>query len=183
MVTTTIGAFPSTVTNKVVKYKTTTDIAGLTYTFVRDEATRTALQTAWAGSGTQGLVDFFGQSAVSPHSGEYTDWIVALQAVKDTSNSLYNADGATNTSLGTFGACIGDGRHGGMCVEIMDDVATAGQQVPTKCVAARVGRTAFNKMLMPATFSAATIATDALVKRVPNNTGTYPGRLTPWNEA
>lgn len=147
MVTTTIGAFPTTVTNAVVKYKTTTDIQGLTYTFVRDESTLTALKTAWAGSGTTGLVDFFGQSAVSPNSAEYTDWIIALQAVKDTTNSLYNNDAPTNTSIGTFGACIGDGRYGGMCVEIIDDDATAGNQVPTKCVAARLGRTGFNKML------------------------------------
>jgi len=52
MVTTTIGAFPTTVTNAVTKYKTTTDITGLTYTFVRDEATMLALNTAWAASGT-----------------------------------------------------------------------------------------------------------------------------------
>lgn len=125
MVTATIGAFPTTVTNTVTKYNTTNVITGLTYTFERDEATRTALQTAWAASGTQGLVDFFGQSALSPNSGEYTDWVVAVQAVADLTNTLYNPTVATNTSQGHFGACIGDGRYGGMCVELADDNVTA----------------------------------------------------------
>lgn len=90
----------------------------------------------------------------------------------------------TNTSIGTFGACIGDGRYGGMCVEIIDDDATANNQVPTKCVAARLGRAGFNKMLMPGTFSTNSVATDSLVKRVTaSNTGTIAGRTTPWNEA
>lgn len=50
-------------------------------------------------------------------------------------------------------------------------------------VAARLQRTGFNKMVMPATFSDATVNTESLCKRVANSSGVVAGRTTPWNEA